>query len=992
MNRHCHRLVFNRARGQVMAVAESAVPSTGALGQRTRGRSGAVPVCAHLSALQTALGLAWGLIALPAVAQISADRSAPGGQRPTVLAAPNGVPLVNIQTPSAAGVSRNAYERFDVDPRGAVLNNSRTSTPTQLGGWVQGNPWLARGAARVVLNEVRSSDPSLLRGFIEVAGAQAQVVVANPSGITCNGCGFINAPRATLTTGLPQVSPAGELSGLRVERGAVHITGDGLDGRRASYTDIIARAVRLDGEVRANSLAVIAGLQDISVDGTGAAASIATHKVGPTAGAAPVMVAIDVSHLGGMYAGRITLVGNGAGVGVRNAGHIGASSGDLIVTSDGRIENPGTLMARGDVRLDAQAGLSHAGSAFARGHLSASTHGDIDHSGVLAAGGDLRLSATGAGSALRATTASLMAAGVQEDGTVGPTGTLAAEAFTTLRAQGRHLAGTAVELRGGGVDLRGSQTRADTIVLKAADASIDLTGADMAAARDVSATAAAALRTDVALLEAPDIRLNAQSLTNRGGAIRAGRSLHVASDGRVDNRGGLMRSGGDLQLQGTQQHSPRSLRISNHEGTLLATGTLRVHADSLEGDGHLLSLGDLALDLVQGFQNVGTLRVAGDAALQTQGEIVNTGEISAGGTLRLQAAILDNRAPGTLSGGHLRIALDTAQGLTNRGLIDGGQVDIDARMIRNLGTGRLYGDRIALAAEVLVNASEGAASPVIAARGRMDLGVGTLDNREHALIFSAGDLVIGGTLDADRRALSRAGTVRNSSATLEALDALRITAGEVVNEDLHLRTEIVALPGQQVTELAGQGSSRRYIPGDPDVYVYNDESDHLHTPEGNHAVWHRYEFTRQVSETRIARTDPARMLSGAGLQISADHVLNDKGHILAGGDLLIRGALTNTEPAGTRLTREHGVVITTSRDHEKGRDRSAIERSAYEPPDRIETITLSASVSRGHTAASSGVAPPPVRDLTGAVAATRPAGSVDPAIRIGRIEMRVPPS
>lgn len=75
-----------------------------------------------------------------AQAQIVADPQAPGPQRPTVLSAPNGVPLVNIQTPSAAGVSRNLYRRFDVARAGAILNNSRQPVQTQLGGWVPANP------------------------------------------------------------------------------------------------------------------------------------------------------------------------------------------------------------------------------------------------------------------------------------------------------------------------------------------------------------------------------------------------------------------------------------------------------------------------------------------------------------------------------------------------------------------------------------------------------------------------------------------------------------------------------------------------------------------------------------------------------------------------------------------------------------------------------------------------------------------------------------
>ena len=101
-----------------------------------------------------------------ALAQIRSDPSAPRNQRPTVLLAPNGVPVVNIQTPSAAGVSRNTYSQFDVKPNGAILNNSRTDTSTQLGGWVQANPWLATGSARVILNEITSSNPSYLNGWV----------------------------------------------------------------------------------------------------------------------------------------------------------------------------------------------------------------------------------------------------------------------------------------------------------------------------------------------------------------------------------------------------------------------------------------------------------------------------------------------------------------------------------------------------------------------------------------------------------------------------------------------------------------------------------------------------------------------------------------------------------------------------------------------------------------------------------------------------------
>ncbi|MDG6310931.1 filamentous hemagglutinin N-terminal domain-containing protein, partial [Glaesserella parasuis] len=136
---------------------------------------------------------------------IQADKSAPKNQQPIVLQTANGLPQVNIQTPNDKGLSHNKYSKFDVDTKGAILNNSRMNVQTQQGGWVQGNPYLARGEAKVILNEVNSSDPSILKGYVEVAGKKADVIIANPSGLHCEGCGIINSDRATFTTGKPQI-------------------------------------------------------------------------------------------------------------------------------------------------------------------------------------------------------------------------------------------------------------------------------------------------------------------------------------------------------------------------------------------------------------------------------------------------------------------------------------------------------------------------------------------------------------------------------------------------------------------------------------------------------------------------------------------------------------------------------------------------------------------------------------------------------------------
>ncbi|HET7863514.1 MAG TPA: filamentous hemagglutinin N-terminal domain-containing protein, partial [Burkholderiaceae bacterium] len=355
MNRHLHRIVFNKARGQLVAVAEIDSGDHGGTPGSASGTPPARRLSIVLSALRLCLLSAFGSLLWvgSGTAQVVVDPQAPSNQRPTLLTAGNGVPVVNIQTPSAGGVSRNTYRQFDVNGQGLVLNNSPTDVRSQLGGWLQANPWLATGGARVILNEVNSPNASQLRGYIEVAGQRAQVIVANPAGITCDGCGFINASRATLTTGTPLIND-GVLDGYRVRDGVVTVQGNGLDASQTDYTDIIARAVKLNAGVWAQNLRVTTGVNDVDA----AHEQVRAADPATAAGAAPT-VAIDVAQLGGMYAGHIRLIGTEAGVGVRNAGSIGASVGEVVVTTEGWLTNSGSLHAAADARVAVQGGLTN---------------------------------------------------------------------------------------------------------------------------------------------------------------------------------------------------------------------------------------------------------------------------------------------------------------------------------------------------------------------------------------------------------------------------------------------------------------------------------------------------------------------------------------------------------------------------------------------------------------------------------------------------------
>lgn len=170
-----------------------------------------------------------------APATITIDPSQSGVGAPKRDMAGNGTPIVKIATPSASGVSYNRYTDFNVDARGAILNNSDKIVTTTLAGYIDGNANLkTSGPAQIILNEVTGNNRSYLGGYLEVAGRPAEIVIANPYGISCNGCGFINAPGVTMVAGRASVDGNGAISGYSVgQTGSIDIDGPGLDASDA---------------------------------------------------------------------------------------------------------------------------------------------------------------------------------------------------------------------------------------------------------------------------------------------------------------------------------------------------------------------------------------------------------------------------------------------------------------------------------------------------------------------------------------------------------------------------------------------------------------------------------------------------------------------------------------------------------------------------------------------------------------------------------------
>ncbi|WP_197039128.1 hemagglutinin repeat-containing protein [Guyparkeria halophila] len=310
-------------------------------------------------------------LATPSVgaSEIHSHPDARGEHRPSIHESGNGTPVVDITTPGADGVSHNVYRQLDVDKQGVVFNNGRTTSATALAGQIGANPALASGTADLILNEVRSATPSQLAGYLEIGGDPADLVVANPAGITCDGCGFINAKRAMLTTGRP-LFEGDRWTGLDVRGGRIRIEGEGMDASRTAEADLLARAVEINAGLWADRLEITTGTGRFDRSGT-LAESLAANTPSPEWG-------IDTARLGGMYANKIRLVANEHGVGVRNAGTIAAGEAGLAVTVDGKLVNHGTATTAGNARLQADR-ITNTGEIHAQADLGLDVGGTLDN-------------------------------------------------------------------------------------------------------------------------------------------------------------------------------------------------------------------------------------------------------------------------------------------------------------------------------------------------------------------------------------------------------------------------------------------------------------------------------------------------------------------------------------------------------------------------------------------------------------------------------------
>ena len=597
--------------------------------------------------------------------------------------AANGVPVVNIATPNQSGISHNKYNDYNVGKEGLILNNATGQlNQTQLGGLIQNNPNLKAGQeAKGIINEVTGANRSNLQGYTEVAGKAANVIVANPYGITCNGCGFINTPNVTLTTGKPVLDASGKLQSLDVTQGAVTIEGAGLNGSQSDAVSIISRATEINAQLHAKDLRVVAGANRVAADG-----SVNALK---GEGTAP-KVAVDTGALGGMYANRIRLVSSETGVGV-NLGNLNARQGDIALSSAGKVVLKNTLAsgsttvsaadvtlrgdhkAGGNVTVSGQTALT-----LDQAHVAADNNLQLTTRGTLTQNGG---AFTAANDATLATTTLIQSADAQASAGRH----LAVNAEKNAALNGSVLAGQQLLVKGGELVQQGNLS-ASEIALNAqtltqesrsttnASGNITLTTSGHSQLKGSTtagqslAVSAGSLANHGALAAVSDTRINTGIFSNTGTV--QGNSLTVSgtditSSGALKSASTLDIRAGNVTLSGeTGAKGKTTVTASgnlNNSGTLISDDMLTLNAAQIVNSGTLSG--------VRGLTTSGkTFTASATSVTHSDGDVAlnNTdttlaGETSAGGAVTVQGRSLNTTATAQTQGNSVGVAVQNAK-------------------------------------------------------------------------------------------------------------------------------------------------------------------------------------------------------------------------------------------------------------------------------------------------------------------------------------------
>ncbi|HEB3753789.1 TPA: contact-dependent inhibition effector tRNA nuclease [Escherichia coli] len=770
---------------------------------------------------------------LPAVGAVITPQNGAGMDK-----AANGVPVVNIATPNGAGISHNRFTDYNVGKEGLILNNATGKlNPTQLGGLIQNNPNLKTGGeAKGIINEVTGGNRSLLQGYTEVAGKAANVMVANPYGITCDGCGFINTPHATLTTGRPVMNADGSLQALEVTEGSIIINGAGLDGTRSDAVSIIARATEVNAALHAKDLTVTAGANRVTADG----------RVRALKGEGDVpKVAVDTGALGGMYARRIHLTSTESGVGV-NLGNLYARDGDITLDASGRLTVNNSL-ATGTVTAKGQ-GVTLTGDHKAGGNLSVSSRSDIVLSnGTLNSDKDLSLTAGGRitqqNEKLTAgRDVTLAAKNITQDtaSQINAARDIVTVASDTLTTQGQITAGQ---------NLTASATTLtqDGILLAKGHAGLDAgtlnnSGAVQGASLTLGSTT---LSNSGSLLSGGPLTVNTRDFTQSGRTGAKGK-VDITASGKLTSTGSLVSD--DVLVLKAQDVT--------QNGVLSGGKGLTVSAQALSSGKKSVTHSDAAMTL-----NVTTVALDGENSagdtLLVQADKLSTAagaQLQSGKNLSINAR--DARLAGTQAA-QQTMAVNASEKLTHSGKSSAPSLSLSAPELTSSGV--LVGSALNTQSQTLTN------SGLLQGEASLTVNTQRLDNQQNGTLYSAADLTL------DIPDIRNSGLITGDNG-LTLNTASLSNPGKIIADTLNVRA--TTLDGDGLL----QGAGALALAGDT-------------LSQGRHGRW----LTAGDLSLRGKTLHTAGTTQGQNLTVQADNWANS-GSVLATGNLTASatGQLTST--------------------------------------------------------------------------------------------------
>lgn len=807
------------------------------------------------------------LVWQPLLPAIGAAITPQGGA--TMDKAANGVPVVNINTPNGAGISHNQFTDYNVGKEGLILNNATGKlNQTQLGGLIQNNPNLKAGQeAKGIINEVTGGNRSQLNGYTEVAGKAANVMVANPYGITCNGCGFINTPQATLTTGKLVFDASGNLQALEVTRGAITLEGAGLDGSQSDSVSIIARATEVNAAIHAKDLTITAGANRVGRDG-----SVTTIKGD---GTTPT-VAVDTSALGGMYANRIRLVSTESGVGV-NLGNLNARQGDITLDASGKLSVNNSL-ASGAITANGQS-IALTGDHKASGNITLNSQSDIALSnGSLNSDNDLVLNASGniahasetltAGRDISLTSKTLTQDSASQSNAARH---IMAKASGDVNTQGQMTAGQNLTVNGGSLSQGGKLLAGNRAQLNAA--TLNNTGSVQGGSLAVSSNT---LTNSGSLLSGNDLNINTHDFTLTGSAGAKGSASVTASNafmnsGSLVSDNGLTLNAGAVTQNGTLSGG-RGLTVkadlftSGVASVTHSDDTLLLDAATAALDGELSANGDIT---VTG-QTVATM-----AASQIQGQnlSITAKQADLKGTQAAKAALKMSASEKLVHSGKSSaqtVTLNAPQ-LTNSGVLVASTLNTQSQRLTN--SGLLQGDTL------------------------LNVKTQQLDNQLNGTLYSAANLTL------DIPDIHNSGLI-TSDATLALNSAALNNPGKIIADALSLRATTLSgdglLQGNHSLSLSGdslsQGTAGRWLTAG-DLSLSTDQLTTAGIVQGHDlsvvaADWSQRGSVLATGYFDAALTGSLRNdgeLMSQGRFTLSSVALNNTGSLLAAGDMSLTG-------------------------------------------------------------------------------------------------------